>query len=325
MKKKTIILIAAATLLAFILSFPCFARNDGMIYVSDAVLTEVGVTEWQYATLTPERFAEISDTWYMDGTVALDGVYSGTFGDRINPPNCYDTGWRRFHHDETEDGIAVDYHVLLVRTAFEIDDLEAVKNMHLFADFFYDNTLRVYLNDVLIAADDYWNDRYELYDMDDFMYNGFAEVYGAVGWRDAIKSGTNELEISLADDAGGREFALNLFLSESDHPSLTDPAPDPDPDQDPEPDPEPDPDPDPGDGEGEVTEAPGTIRKNPNRNSSNIGADHTPGDTSRETVTVVEYYEPGKAPIIIAAVIGLIAVASCAAFALIYTKNGKAK
>lgn len=186
--KARIIAVFAACLLA-LLYLPAEADAADLPENAETLIL-CGETEWNYSTMPLEDFMTISDIWYKDPAYfELDRTFAGSFGNRAQDGNNVLTGWRS--HSSA----------IILRTTFEIKDLEKAKNSHLYSLFFFDNTVRVYINDKLVFENEWWNNETELIEFDP---------------GDSLKEGSNEIEVSVADDAGGREFALTLFLSEEE-------------------------------------------------------------------------------------------------------------
>ena len=231
MIKRSLFTLTVLLLSVCLTSFYSSALDFDFELPEDAnVLIEHGQTVWDYTTMTLEEFEEISDVWYTgkEYESLLERQYSGSFGNRIEDGNHVITEWRSFSS------------VLLLRTTFVLPDLKSAEGSRLYALFFYDNTVNVYINDQPVFSDPYWVDGVVL------------TVFDAAG---ALKEGENTIEISVADDGGGREFALTLFTSaeEIEPPDVpADPGTD-DPGTD-----------DPGDDiPPEQTEPDGQIRKSP--------------------------------------------------------------
>ncbi|MGM9636915.1 MAG: CotH kinase family protein [Eubacteriales bacterium] len=186
-KSRKIVWILPLMLLFFLLSALCIVGYAGG--EETVTLIESGVTEWSYRLLTPEEYAGYHSNWLQVGYTPTSNWKSGTspFGDRVDPGNG--SGWEG------------DYHVILLVTTFQIDDLNDARTREFVMNIFYDNTMTVYLNGRSVFYDERWVDQYVDLVMDD-------------DFNDNLTEGTNTLAISLCDDAGGREFDMTLFMRE---------------------------------------------------------------------------------------------------------------
>lgn len=186
MRKNRIWILPVIVLLSVLFAVGIVSYAGGEDTVT---LIEAGVTEWNYRLLTPDEYAGYHSNWLQVGYTPSSNWKKGTspFGDRVNPENG--SGW------------VGDYHVILLVTKFQIDDLADAQKREFVMNIFYDNTMTVYLNGRSVFYDQNWVDQY----VDLVMDSAFNE---------SLVAGTNTLAISVCDDMGGREFDMSLFMRE---------------------------------------------------------------------------------------------------------------